>query len=60
MQKYFNIFHRDTVSKVTEVVNAMGEASAAAQGLTKPITSADRLRNSEHTLYLMLDPTAHG
>ncbi|XP_056634865.1 alpha-tubulin N-acetyltransferase-like isoform X2 [Diorhabda sublineata] len=38
----------------------MGEASAAAQGLTKPITTADRLRNSEHKLYFLIDPNANG
>ncbi|XP_063910932.1 uncharacterized protein LOC135128051 [Zophobas morio] len=48
----------DIVGKVSEIVNAMGEASAAAQGLTKPITTADRLRNSEHTLYLLIDQNA--
>lgn len=51
-------YYRDAVTKVSEIVNAVGEASAAAQGLTKPITTADRLRNSEHTLYLLLDPQA--
>lgn len=47
--------YRDTQNKVADIVNAMGEASAAAQGLTKPITSADRLKNSDHQLYLMID-----
>ncbi|CAH0546557.1 unnamed protein product [Brassicogethes aeneus] len=46
----------DSVSKVTEIVNALGESSAAAQGLTKAITTADRLRNSEHKLFLLIDP----
>ncbi|XP_064214093.1 alpha-tubulin N-acetyltransferase isoform X2 [Tribolium castaneum] len=36
----------------------MGEASAAAQGLTKPITTAERLRNSEHSVYLLIDQNA--
>nr|XP_023025273.1 mediator of RNA polymerase II transcription subunit 15-like [Leptinotarsa decemlineata] len=49
----------DTVNKVTEVVNAMGEASAAAQGLTKAITTAERLRNSEHKLYFLIDQNAN-
>ncbi|XP_017786851.1 PREDICTED: alpha-tubulin N-acetyltransferase-like isoform X2 [Nicrophorus vespilloides] len=49
----------DTLSKVTDIVNAMGSASATAQGLTKPITSADRLRNSENqNLYLLIEPNA--
>nr|CAI5836715.1 unnamed protein product [Callosobruchus analis] len=37
----------------------MGEASARAQGLSKPITTADRLRNSEHRLYLLVDQQAN-
>ncbi|XP_050300850.1 alpha-tubulin N-acetyltransferase-like isoform X2 [Anthonomus grandis grandis] len=49
----------DTQSKVSQIVNAMGEASAAAQGLSKPITTADRLRNSEHKLYLLIDHSAN-
>lgn len=46
------------MGKVSEVVNAMGEASAAAQGLTKPITTAERLRNSEHNIYVLIDHNA--
>ncbi|KAJ8950650.1 hypothetical protein NQ318_010850 [Aromia moschata] len=49
----------DTVGKVSEIVNAMGEASAAAQGLTKPITTAERLRNSEHKLYFLIDQASN-
>ncbi|KAG5885152.1 hypothetical protein JTB14_037601 [Gonioctena quinquepunctata] len=49
----------DMVTKVTDVVNAMGEASATAQGLTKPITTAERIRNSEHKLYLLIDQNAN-
>ncbi|XP_028128423.1 mediator of RNA polymerase II transcription subunit 12-like [Diabrotica virgifera virgifera] len=51
---------RDVVTKVSDIVNAMGEASAAAQGLTKPVTTADRLRNSEHKLYFLIDSHANG
>lgn len=54
-----NLFYRDTVSKVGEVVNQMGSASAAAQGLTKAITTADRIRNSEHKLYFLIDKNAN-
>ncbi|KAL1517301.1 hypothetical protein ABEB36_001082 [Hypothenemus hampei] len=50
----------DTQSKIAQIVNAIGEASAHAQGLTKPITTADRLRNSEHRLYLLIDQKANG
>lgn len=37
----------------------MGEASARAQGLSKPITTAERLRNAEHQkVYLLVDREA--
>ncbi|XP_018571525.1 alpha-tubulin N-acetyltransferase isoform X2 [Anoplophora glabripennis] len=49
----------DTLGKVSEVVNTMGEASAVAQGLSKPITTAERLRNSEHKLYFLIDQAAN-
>ncbi|ERL95283.1 hypothetical protein D910_12549 [Dendroctonus ponderosae] len=49
----------DVQSKMSQIVNAIGEASAHAQGLSKPITTADRLRNSEYKLYLLMDPTAN-
>lgn len=49
----------DAQSKVSQIINAMGEASAHAQSLTKPITTSDRLRNSEHKLYLLIDQTAN-
>lgn len=53
------IFLRDAITRTTEVVNAMGEASAKAQGLSKPITTAERLRNSEQQrLYLLVDREA--
>lgn len=46
--------------KVSEVINALGEASAAAQGLTKTITSAERLRSAENQkIYVMIDPKAN-
>ncbi|CAH1171289.1 unnamed protein product [Phaedon cochleariae] len=47
----------NAISRISEVINTIGEASAAAQGLTKPITTADRLRNSDHKLYLLIDQT---
>ena len=34
----------------------MGEASAKAQGLPKAITSGDKLKNSEHIVYLLISP----
>ncbi|XP_022124071.1 alpha-tubulin N-acetyltransferase 1 [Pieris rapae] len=37
------------------VVNWIGEKSTLAQGLSKTLTSTDKLRNSEHILYLLKD-----
>lgn len=41
---------------MAEIIDEMGLASARAQGLLKPITTAERLRNSEHTVYLLTEP----
>ncbi|XP_011315235.1 alpha-tubulin N-acetyltransferase-like isoform X2 [Fopius arisanus] len=38
----------------------MGEASARAQGLTKPITSAVKLRDTDHIVYLLVDGEGNG
>lgn len=46
----------EAVTKVSEIINTIGEASASAQGLTKPITTSERLRNAENQrLYLLID-----
>ncbi|ROT85081.1 hypothetical protein C7M84_021423 [Penaeus vannamei] len=36
-----------------QIINAIGEASSFAQGLNNVITTADKLQNSDHFLYLM-------
>ncbi|KAK8736918.1 hypothetical protein OTU49_004724, partial [Cherax quadricarinatus] len=36
-----------------QIINAIGEASSFAQGLNNVITTADKLQNSDHLLYLM-------
>ncbi|XP_075991245.1 alpha-tubulin N-acetyltransferase 1-like isoform X5 [Anticarsia gemmatalis] len=44
---------------LAKIVDALGEQSAAAQGLNRIITTADKLRASPtHTLYLLKDATA--
>ncbi|XP_054274766.1 alpha-tubulin N-acetyltransferase-like isoform X2 [Macrosteles quadrilineatus] len=43
-------------SQVADIVDSMGLASAKAQGLHHPITSAEKSRNCDHTLYIMIDP----
>jgi alpha-tubulin N-acetyltransferase 1 len=47
---------RDYASKISDILDEMGRASAVAQGLQRAITSGERLRNSEHTIYLLTDP----
>lgn len=51
-------FHcRDAASKISEIINDLGEASARAQGLNKPVTTAQKLRNSDHIVYLLTEKT---
>ncbi|PSN37578.1 Alpha-tubulin N-acetyltransferase [Blattella germanica] len=46
----------DCASKISDILDEMGRASAKAQGLQKAITSGERLRTSDHTVYLLIDP----
>ncbi|KAJ6643414.1 Alpha-tubulin N-acetyltransferase 1 [Pseudolycoriella hygida] len=43
----------DTTTKITEIINEMGESSARAQGLTRAVTTAQKLRNSDQVVYLL-------
>ncbi|XP_017475977.1 PREDICTED: alpha-tubulin N-acetyltransferase 1-like [Rhagoletis zephyria] len=46
----------DVSSKVSEIINHLGELSAVAQKLSKPVTSSQKLRMSEsQTVYLIAD-----
>ncbi|CRL01006.1 CLUMA_CG014252, isoform A [Clunio marinus] len=46
----------DTTAYVAEIINTVGQASAAAQGLNHPVTTSDRLRNSDdQVIYLMTE-----
>ena len=46
--------------RVSDILDAMGEASARAQGLKAPITSGSRLRmQSEHVVYILLDRSSN-
>lgn len=42
------------------VIDALGEASCAAQGLPAPVTSTLRLQGSGHRIYILVEPTAGG
>jgi alpha-tubulin N-acetyltransferase 1 len=46
----------DCASKISDILDVLGKSSAEAQGLKNAITSSERLRNSEHTVYLLIDP----
>jgi hypothetical protein len=45
---------------ISNILDKMGEASGIAQELKSPITSAEKLRRSDHTLYLMTEHTPQG
>ncbi|XP_015517513.1 alpha-tubulin N-acetyltransferase 1 isoform X1 [Neodiprion lecontei] len=45
--------------QLTRVLDDMGEASAKAQGLSKTITSAQKLRDTDHLVYLLVDSEAN-
>ncbi|XP_067129987.1 alpha-tubulin N-acetyltransferase-like [Centruroides vittatus] len=44
---------------LSEIINAMGEASAKAQNLQVAITTEEKLRFSDHRLYIMVDEEAN-
>nr|XP_032290553.1 alpha-tubulin N-acetyltransferase 1 isoform X5 [Drosophila virilis] len=49
----------DATSKMSEIIDRLGQLSATSQGLNKPVTTAQRLRMSENqTIYLLADPEA--
>ncbi|XP_076759819.1 alpha-tubulin N-acetyltransferase [Xylocopa sonorina] len=45
--------------QLSRVLDDMGEASARAQGLNKPITSSLKLRDTDHIVYLLVDNEAN-
>lgn len=46
---------RNCAAQVADIIDTMGIASAKAQDLQHAITSADKLRISDHLVYLMID-----
>ncbi|XP_068149338.1 alpha-tubulin N-acetyltransferase 1 isoform X2 [Drosophila tropicalis] len=49
----------DATSKMSEIIDRLGQLSATSQGLSKPVTTAQRLRMSENqTIYLLADSNA--
>lgn len=49
------IFFYSLRNKIALIIDKMGKASAVAQELKDPVTTADKLTNSNHTLYLMAE-----
>ncbi|XP_014252267.1 alpha-tubulin N-acetyltransferase-like isoform X1 [Cimex lectularius] len=46
---------RACMQVVNDILNNMGQASAKARGIEKPMTTAEKLRNSDHIVYLLVD-----
>lgn len=54
-----NVNFRDATSKMSEIIDHLGQLSATAQKLSKAVTTAQRLRMSENqTIYLLADVNA--
>lgn len=47
--------HDIRVKNLSQVIDTLGDASAKAQGLKAPITSAQKFKTCQHTLYIMKD-----
>lgn len=45
---------------ISDIVDNIGEASSVAQELKSPITSAEKLKSSDHIVYLMTERTPQG
>ncbi|XP_030268184.1 alpha-tubulin N-acetyltransferase 1 isoform X2 [Sparus aurata] len=50
----------DLQAHITTVIDELGRASAKAQQLTAPITSASKLQSQRHQLYLLKDGESNG
>lgn len=50
----------DLQAQIATVVDELGRASAKAQQLTAPITSASKLQTNTHQLYLLKDGASNG
>lgn len=50
-------YYSEAAAKIAEIINEVGEASAKAQGLGKPVTTSQKLRNSDHIVYLLSEKT---
>ncbi|KAK2864680.1 hypothetical protein Q7C36_003834 [Tachysurus vachellii] len=50
----------EALNQITTVINELGKASAKAQNLPAPITSAEKLQANRHYLYLLKDGERNG
>lgn len=54
---FFLHIYSDAIAKISDIINELGEASARAQGLRSTVTTAQKLRNSDHIVYLLSEST---
>ncbi|XP_055612234.1 alpha-tubulin N-acetyltransferase [Uranotaenia lowii] len=45
----------DATAQIAEIINFVGQLSAHAQGLSNPVTTSQKLRSSDHHIYLMFE-----
>lgn len=50
----------DLHEKLARVIDALGEASAAAQEIPAAVTTTDKLTRSRHRVYILVEPTVDG
>ncbi|KAF7644130.1 hypothetical protein LDENG_00227350 [Lucifuga dentata] len=50
----------DLQAQIASIIDELGRASAKAQQLTAPITSASKLQSSSHQLYLLQHGQSNG
>uniref|UniRef100_A0A336KAF2 CSON003497 protein n=1 Tax=Culicoides sonorensis TaxID=179676 RepID=A0A336KAF2_CULSO len=43
----------EATARIAEIINEIGEASAKTQDLCVPVTTGDKLRRSDHVIYLL-------
>ncbi|KAG8238144.1 hypothetical protein J437_LFUL017971 [Ladona fulva] len=53
--KLCGLSDRNCQENISKVIDVMGKASAVAQGLNVAITTGERLKSSDHTVYLLID-----
>lgn len=49
----------DVQMKVSTILDDIGEASAIAQCLNKPVTSTSKLQDTDHIVYLLVDSSGN-